>query len=275
MKCPKVITALWQAFYSPALYFDVCYHWRHRIFGLLAVLCLLTGLSSLIAPVNSIKEFRTASAQIINQLPTLHFDSDCRLSINKPSPYLIKAASGDKLILVFDTLATPKALALHQPLFFSFGHSGFYTYSDASNSKSQPLHTFKPYQDYQRFLTNLTLTPAQLISALSYLMLGMQILIYIASVFSAFVMKLFIGLFFGFIAMAAAFVYRLPLSLGQAFRIAIIALIPSSLLELLYTCLPLAKYSAVNILLSALCFLYVIIIIRSVKKQPRPRKSAL
>ncbi len=261
----SLLKALALVWYSPTFYTEVYQSWRGRIFSLLALLCILTGTACFIKPFKVIHEVHLAGNSLLQQLPTLHFDDHCLLSINTLLPYLIKSPTSGHLLIVFDTTADQQKLAAYPALLFSFGSSGFYVHNDATQAK--PLIQFTTYQTIAPVLRNLTLTPEQSIRLLNYLMLVIQIILYGFSVLALFATKAVTGLLAAFIAMPMAFFYRLPLSLSQAFRIGILALIPATCLEFLYNCLLLTETTELQLALSAISLSYICWIIRSTKKQ--------
>ena len=271
MKRTTLINALWRAFYCKAFFTEVHQQWRLRIFALILVLSCLTSLSILIKPFSRITEFRTTANEILNQLPTVSFDKDCLLHINKDSPYSIATNNGNVLIL-FDMNASPKELRHKNALLFSFGQTGFYIHTN-SLATGTSIRDFKPYANYHRLLHNLTLTPKQFITALSYLLVLMQIIVYGGQIITTFLATSILALGLAFIAMGTALVYRLPLTLGQSFRLSTLSLIPSALLAFILQCLPLPNYGLVNYALTALCFFYLTFIVHSLKTKPDSRNS--
>ncbi len=270
-KLNSLFKALILAWYSPQFYTEVYQDWRGRIFALLALLCLLTGTAYFIKPLNAIHEWHLAYNKKTNPLPSLQFDNHCLLTINAPSPYRIQSLSTGKLLLIFDTTADQQTLAAYPALLLSFGRNGFYIHHGAPQAK--PLSQFVAYQAIAPLVRTLTFTPKQGLRALNNLMITIQLILYGFSVLALFATKAVTALFAALIAIPIAFFYRLPLSLSQAFRIGVLALIPATLLEYLYNCFSLPEVTGFNLALSILSLSYLIRIIRHVKMFCAPMQN--
>lgn len=103
--------ALYLSFYSTDLYRDVAKNWQGvGYLYLLLVVCLTALFICVQVQVVAVPKAKDVIDTIINQAPSIKIDKG-KLSIDKPSPFVIKEPKSGQTLITFDTSDRPMTLA--------------------------------------------------------------------------------------------------------------------------------------------------------------------
>src|SRR6516164_9694375 len=103
--------ALYMSFYSGDLYRDVANNWQGvGYLYLLLVICLTVLFMCVQVQVVAVPKAQDVIDSIINQAPSIKIDKG-KLSIDKPSPFIIKEPKSGQTLITFDTSDKPMTLA--------------------------------------------------------------------------------------------------------------------------------------------------------------------
>jgi hypothetical protein len=125
--------ALFLSFFSPSLYRDVAKEWHGLGYVYLFLLvCLSIFFMALQTQVVAVPRAQQIVDSIISQMPSVTIDKG-KLSIDKPSPYVLTEPKSDRAIITFDT--RPK------PMTFEESKCVFLVTSDAVYGRKQSTGT--------------------------------------------------------------------------------------------------------------------------------------
>ena len=224
------VDALWQSFFSPALYVDVARRWQGIGFLYLLLIVTISWLPDLVKMQASLQEWnRTAAEGLIRQVPAIDI-SDGAASADVDTPYFIKDPKDGKVLAIIDftkhyrNLENTSAVVLltrkHLVLKRSRWEARTYNLSAV---KHFAIDQARARRWVYLFLTWIVVLTAPLVIALSYGFRIGQALIYAA------------------LGMAFANSFHVKLTYGALLRIACVALTPVIIFTTVTDLLPLPR----------------------------------
>jgi hypothetical protein len=224
------VDALWQSFFSPALYVDVARRWQGIGFLYLLLIVTMSWLPDLVKMQGSLREWnRHAAEGLIRQVPAIDI-SDGAASADVDTPYFVKDPKDGKILAIIDftgqytNLEKSSAIVLLTRKEVTLKHSSreTRTYS-LSGVKHFAIDQTRVRHWVHLFVTWIVLLIAPLVIVFTYAFRMIQALIYAA------------------VGMAFANWFHVKLTYSALLRIACVALTPVVIFIMVTDLLPMFR----------------------------------
>lgn len=247
----NLISPIWRSFYSKDLYKDVYQNWGAGIFVYLLILITLCTIPWFIHDAKeAIASFHRDAEPVLKQFPLISITNGVA-HIDHPSPYYIYDSQHPKnIIAVFDTKTPhPEQYQSIPTLGIWVGATSYGYVKDSSSVKvEQKVNTPEGPKIQKKYVVNhpperefqvsnyskkltLTLSPSVILKYINDFLLIIPPIIFVFFVFGSFVYRIFQALLYALLGMLFGAFCKVDMTYTQAYRLAIIAVTPSIILN--------------------------------------------